>query len=151
MQWICDGTFNRFVVLRKWSISKGREWCKDTTDTLGIHDERTHVIRRFRIGFEIGDVVAYPFLLRVVPPNLTTLHVPRFARRITRSAVVHDTPVGGPGPGPVRVDSKTRWIVSSPSLHLRPGFSPRTGVEPVTARSRTVIAQPCKPGNLLSG
>ena len=57
-------------MFRKWPIGKGRERREDATDTFGIHDERPHVIRRVRIGFEVGHVVADPSLLRLVPPNL---------------------------------------------------------------------------------
>src|ERR1043166_7516239 len=138
MQRIRDRALHRFVVFRKWSISKRREWTKDTTDTLGIHDEWSHVIRRLRIDFEIGNVVADPSLLRVVPPDLPALVAPRLACRIAGSAVVHDAPVSGPRETPVRINAETRRIVRAASLHLRTGFGPRTGVEPVAAGACTV-------------
>src|SRR6185369_10782043 len=150
MQRICDRTLDRLVVLRKWSIGKCREWSKDATDAFGIHDERSHVIRRFRIDFEIRHVVAEPFLLRLVPPDLPALVVPGFPCGIARSAVVHNAAVSGPRPRPVRVNTKAGWIVGASSLHLRTGLSPRTGIEPVAARGCAVILQPGEPRQLLS-
>src|SRR6185369_5092994 len=104
-------------MLREWSIGKSREWRKDTTDAFGIHDKWPHVIRRFRIDFEIRNVVAEPFPLRLVPPDLPAFVIVRFARRIARRAVVHDAPVRRPRPRPVRVNAETGWIVSTASLH----------------------------------
>src|SRR6185369_3314194 len=139
MQRICDGTFHRFVVFREWSIGKSREWRKDATDTFGIHDERSHVIRRLRIRLEVRNVVANPLLLRFVPPNLPALHVPWFTRRIAGSAVVHDAAIGRPREAPIRINAETRWIVRTSSLHLSSGFSPGTGVQPVTTRRCAVV------------
>src|SRR3569832_507655 len=79
MQRIRDRTLHWFVVLRKRPVGKCGEWSKDTTDTLGIHDERSHVIRWLRIDLEIGNVVTDPLLLRFVPPNLPSLRIPRFS------------------------------------------------------------------------
>src|ERR1041384_7986854 len=68
MKWIGDRTFDRLVMFGKWSIGKGGEWPKDTPDSFGIHDERTHVIRGLGIDFEVWHIVPHPFLLRLVPP-----------------------------------------------------------------------------------
>src|SRR6266536_5687160 len=107
MQWICDRTLHRFVVFRKWSIREGRKRSEDSADALLVHDERTHVIARFRIDFEVGNIITDPFLLRIAPPNLSAFSIPGLARWITGGAVVHDATIGGPGPGPILIDAKT--------------------------------------------
>ena len=126
MQWIRDRTLDRFVMLRERSIGKRGQGCEDAADAFGVHDEGAHVIRRLRIGFEIGDIVTDPFLLGFVPPDLPAFHIPRLARWIAGGAVVHHTAIGRPGPRPVLIDSQARRIVRATSLHLRPGFSPGT-------------------------
>ena len=45
---------------------------------------------------EIGNVIADPFLLRFVPPDLFAVRVPRLAIEITRRAVVQHAPVRRP-------------------------------------------------------
>src|SRR5262249_41512744 len=113
--------------------------------------ERAHVIRRLRIDFEIRHVVADPLLLRLVPPDLAPLTVPGFSVEIARRAVVHDATIGGPRVAPVRINGNTRWIVRASSLHLCSGFSPGTGVQPITAGRCAVVLQPGETRKLLAG
>src|SRR6266404_1261500 len=124
MQGIGNRTLDRLVVLRKWPIREGREWREDAADAFRIHDKGTHVIRRLRIPFEIRYIVAYPLLLRFVPPNLSPLGIPGLAGGITRRAVVHHTPICRPGPRPVLINAEAGWIIRAASLHLRAGLSP---------------------------
>src|SRR5688572_25543175 len=103
-------------MLRKRTIGEGRKRSEDATHAFRIHDERPHVVLGIGINLEIRHVVADPFLLLLVPPNLSAFRVPWLARWITRSAVVHDTPVRGPRPTPVWIDSESRRILSAAAL-----------------------------------
>src|SRR5262249_33228627 len=140
----------RLVVLGEWSFRERCERREDAPYAFGVHDERPHVIRRFRIGFEVWHVVANPSLLRLVPPNLLARCIPRFARRIARRAVIHHATIRRPRPRPVWIDAEPRWVLSSSSLHLRPGFRPRSAIQPVTGGRRSIIFKPCEPRKLLA-
>src|SRR5258708_6431870 len=146
MQWICDRTLDRFVVLREWSIGESCQRTKYATDAFRIHDEGPHVILRIRVGLEIGDVISDPCLLRFIPPDLPPARIPGLACHVAGCTVVKHAPVRRPRPGPVGIDSQPRGIFRSASCELRSGFSPGTRVDPVTARSGAVIFQPGESG-----
>src|ERR1700752_378214 len=107
MKRIGDRTLNRLVMFGKRTICKSCEWSKDASHPFRIHDERTHMVRRLRIRFEVGHVVADPFLLCFVPPDLPAFRVPRLARWIAGGAVVHDATICRPRPGPVLIDPES--------------------------------------------
>src|SRR5260221_5786554 len=146
MKWICDRTLYRFVVLWEWSIGECRQRAKDAANAFGIHDEGPHVVLRIGVGLEIGDVIANPFLLPFIPPNLSAARIPGLTLDVAGCAVVKYAPVGRPRPGPVGKNTQTRRIFRSASCELRSGFSPGTGVDPVTAQSGAVIFHPGESG-----
>src|SRR6267378_2051548 len=103
MEWVVDRTFDRFVMFGERPIGKGGERPKDSSHALRIHDERTHVIFRLGIDLEVHHVVADPFLLLFVPPDLLSRWIPRLAVRVARRAVVKYAAIRRPGPAPARM------------------------------------------------
>src|SRR5215813_2680398 len=91
-------------------ISKGAEGSENSSDSFGIHDEGAHVILRFRVGFEVWDVVADPFLLWFVPPHLAAGGVPGFSFEVAGCAIVKDTAIRRPGPPPILVDAQSGGV-----------------------------------------
>ena len=126
VQRIGDRAFDRLVVFGKRPVRERGERREDAAHALRIHDERPHVIRRVRIGFEVGNVIADPLLLRLVPPDLSAVGIPGLAGRIARGAVVHHAAIRRPRPRPVRINAEAGRIVRAAALHLRAGFGPRT-------------------------
>src|SRR6266851_7133651 len=84
-----------------------REWAfhhlvagEQTADTLGVHDERTDRVGGLRGRRIVGDVDADP--PAAVPLNDRLGRVPGIAGQVGTGAVVENSPVGRPRPGPVR-------------------------------------------------
>src|SRR5258708_38101014 len=88
MKRVRDGAFGGLVVLGEGAIVEAAERDEDTSYTFGVHDERAQVIFGWRVGFEIGDVVADPGLLCFVPPDLAAGRNPGLAIQIARGAGV---------------------------------------------------------------
>src|ERR1700719_1548224 len=151
MEKIVNRTFDRFVVLGERSIGKGRERRKDSTYALRVHDERAHVIFWLGIDLEVRHVVADPFLLFFVPPDLFSRWIPGLAVNVTRRAIVEDAAIRRPGPAPSRMHTQTRRIGGIASRRLIAGFGEGAGVNPVAARRRTIIFQPREARKLLAG
>src|SRR5918995_3532012 len=89
---------------------------------------------------EIGDVVADPLALLLVPPDVLFLLGPRLTLGVGRGPVVEDATIRGPGPAPL---VRRRWL-------LRPGLAPPglvdaacvgSGVDPTTTRRRAVVLE----------
>src|SRR6202521_434365 len=100
MEWIVDRALGRFVVFGERSIGKGRERPKDSPYALRIHNERAHVIFGLGIDLEVHHIVANPFLLVFVPPDLFSGWIPGIASHIARRAIVEDPAIRRPGPPP---------------------------------------------------
>src|SRR4029077_11029120 len=105
VEWIFDWAFDRLVVLRKWPGGEQRQRGKNARYTLGIHNERPHVFRRFGVRFEVRHVVTDPFLRRLIPPDLSPRRVPGFPVRVARRAVVENPAVRGPRPSPTWIQA----------------------------------------------
>src|SRR5258705_13989676 len=99
---------------------------------------------------EVRDVIADPALFRFVPPNLASRRIPGLAVQIAGCTVVEHSPVRRPRPGPIGIDPEAGGILGSTPLRHGPRFSPRSAVDPVTARGRAVVLQPRKAWKLLS-
>src|SRR5512141_1708962 len=125
MQRILYWAFDLFVMLWEGSISHHTERHKDSRHSFRIHNERPHVILWSRIYFEVRNIDSYPFLSCFVPPDLLTLGIPRLAVDVTRSAVVQHAAICRPRPPPVRIDTQSRRIIRSATLHHRACLSPR--------------------------
>src|SRR6202023_605087 len=151
MEWIVNRTFDRFVVFRERSIGKGPERRKDSPYALRVHDERAHVIFWLGIDLEVHHVVADPFLLLFVPPDLFSRWIPGLAVNVGRRAIVNDAAIRRPGPAPSRMHTQTRRSGGIASGRLIAGFGEGAGVNPVAAGGRTVVFQPGKAGKLLAG
>src|ERR1041384_5569618 len=108
MQRVLYRAFGGLVMLRKWTVI---QWCEQPSDAFRIHDERAHVFLGCRIGFEIRHIVTAPALLRLIPPDLPTVSVPRFAGGIAGSPIVEYAPVGRPRPSPIRIEGDPRGIL----------------------------------------
>src|SRR6202051_3667301 len=142
--------FDRFVVLGERSIGKGRERRKDSAYALRVHDERAHVIFWLGIDLEVDHVVADPFLLLFVPPDLFPRWIPGLAVNVTRRAIVEDAAIRRPGPAPSRMHTRTRRIGGIASRRLIAGFGEGAGVNPVAAGGRTFVFYPRKARKLLA-
>ena len=101
-------------------------------------------------GFEIRYVVAYPFSGGFVPPNLFALGIPGLAVNIAGSAIVKDTPIGRPRPSPIGIDTHAGGVFGAAALHLRAGFGPHAGVNPIAAHGGAVVFEHRKTGQLLA-
>src|SRR5688572_22815170 len=97
-------------MFRKWTIGKRRERTKNAADAFRIHNKWSHVVFWVRIRFEIRNIVADPFLLRLAPPDLAPFDVPRFSVSVARGAVVHDASICRPRPSPIWINAQTRRI-----------------------------------------
>ncbi len=151
MQRICDGTFERLVMLGERTVGHAGQGYEQPADAFRIHDERTHVILGRRVGLEIRHVVADPALLRFVPPYLPPVVIPRLAVHVARRAVVHHAAVHRPGPAPVGINAEPRRIVRAAALHQRAGLGPGTAVQPIAGSGRAVVAQEREARQLLPG
>src|SRR6266481_9529282 len=110
MKRVVNRTFNWFIVFRERSIGKGRKRTKYSPYALWVHDERAHVIFRLGIDLEVGHVVANPFLLAFVPPDLFSRWIPGLAVHIERRAIVEHAAIRRPGPAPSRMHTHARRI-----------------------------------------
>src|SRR6185503_8922499 len=70
MKRIGDWAFEGLVVFGKRSLSESAERREQAADALGVHYERSHVVLRVRVRFEIGNVIAHPPARGFVPPDL---------------------------------------------------------------------------------
>src|SRR6202008_534807 len=89
------------------SIGKSCQRRKQSSYALRIHDKRAHVIFRFGIDLEVRYVVANPFLLAFVPPDLFSRSVPGLAVDVARRAIVEHAAIRGPRPAPSRMYTQT--------------------------------------------
>jgi hypothetical protein len=78
------------------------EGSEDASDGFRVDDERARAMLERRVGPEIRQIVADPFLLLLVPPE-SARRVPWLVRYVTGSAIVEDTAVHRPRPSPIRV------------------------------------------------
>src|ERR1700738_3300275 len=118
MERIFNRTFDRFVVFGERSIGKSPERPKDSPYALRIHDERTHVIFGLGIDLEVHPVVANPFLLLFVPPDLFSRWIPGLAVDVARCAIVEDAAIRRPRPAPSRMHTQARRIRGIASRRL---------------------------------
>ena len=96
MQRISNRTLDGLVVLGERTVGQSAERHENASHALRIHDERAHVLFGLRVGFEIGNVVTYPLLRRLVPPDLLARGVVGFAGEIAGRAVVEHAAIGRP-------------------------------------------------------
>src|SRR3984893_4675149 len=122
MQHVVHRAFYRLVEFGERSVGKRRERAKDSSYALRIHDERAHMIFRLGVDLEVGHVVANPFLLAFVPPDLFSRWIPGLAVHIARGAIVEDAAIRRPGPAPSRMHTQTRRIRGIASRRLIAGF-----------------------------
>src|SRR5690606_38405545 len=86
----------------------------ERTAPVALHDERVRAVERVdadgaglvavgrRLGpLDVGDVVAGPLPLLLVPPDVGLALAPRPPVGVGRRAVVEDAPVRGPDPAPL--------------------------------------------------
>src|SRR5438445_5414634 len=106
MQRILDGALDGLVKLWERPVGKSLEWTEQSADSLGIHDERTHMILRMGVRLEVRYVNSHPLLSPFVPPDLFAVCIPGLALQIARSAVVHNPSICRPRKGPVRINSQ---------------------------------------------
>ena len=139
MQRIVNRALNRFVEFGERSIGKSCQRRKQSSYALRIHDERAHVIFRFGIDLEIGYVVANPFLLAFVPPDLFSRRIPGLAVHIARRAIVEHAAIRRPGPAPSQMQTQTRRVRRIAPRGLISRFGERAGINPVATGRRTVI------------
>ena len=112
VQRIVAGTFNGFVEFWERAIGERAERGKNPADSLGVHDEGSHVILRIRIGLEIGNIVAGPFLGGFAPPDLAARSIPGLAVEVAGRAVVKHAAVCRPGPRPILMNAETGRVAS---------------------------------------
>src|SRR5216684_5697963 len=151
MEWIVNRTLSRFVMFGEGSIGKSGERPKDSSYALRIHDERTHVILGLGIDLEVHHVVADPFLLLFVPPNLLSRWIPRLAVHVAGRAIVKHAAVRRPGPAPARMYAQIRGVRRIAPCCLISRFGEGAGVNPIPAGRRAVIFEPREAGKLLAG
>src|SRR5208337_4069528 len=149
MQRVHQRTLKGLVVFREWSVVEA-ERHEQTSDALGVHDERAHVIFGCGIDFEIRNVNARPALLGFVPPNLAARRIPGLALEIAGGAVIEDAAIRRPRPSPIGINAETGWVFRSAALHHGAGFGPRSAVEPVSRERCAVVLEPGKARELLA-
>ena len=89
---------------------------------------------------EVGDVVADPLALLLVPPDVLFPLGPGLALGVGGGPVVEDAAVRGPGPAPlVRRRGLLRPRLAPPGLVDAAGVG--AGVDPTTARRRAVVLE----------
>src|ERR1700756_1515078 len=106
MQRIRDWALKGFVMLREWAVAHGAERHEKAPHPFWVHDEGSHVVLGCGIHLEIGNVIAHPGLLCLVPPDLAARGIPGLAIEIAGGAIVHDAAIRRPGPGPVGIYTK---------------------------------------------
>src|SRR3546814_1830445 len=94
-----------------------------------IHDEGTHAARRIFVELVVGYVGALPGL--AVPAYKAAARIERLAGQITRCTVVHNAPVGRPGPRPVQRLADAGGIAVVAASHLVAVRSPASGVQQI--------------------
>src|SRR5205807_3034440 len=89
---------------------------------------------------EVGDVVAGPRALLLVPPDVGLPLRPGLPRRVGRRPVVEQAAVGWPGPSPLRRDPALvqARLAAGGLVHAA---SEAAAVDPATARGRPVGLQ----------
>src|SRR5207245_3899659 len=132
------------------SIGHGAQRDKEPTHTLGVHDEWTHVVLGTGVRLEVGDIVADPGLLGLIPPNLPPRRIPRLTIEIAGSTVVHDAAVHGPRPGPVRVDAQPGGVICEAQLNHSFGFGTGTEIVLVNGHRGALLLHPYEPRQLLA-
>src|ERR1700674_456505 len=110
---VCDGALDGLVVLGERTIVEAAERDEDTSYAFGIHDERTQVIFGWRVGFEIGHIVADPGLFCLVPPDLAAGRIPGLAVHVAGGSVIEHAAIRRPRPRPIGIDSEARGIFGS--------------------------------------
>ena len=148
VQRIRDRTFDRFVEFRERPIRQRAKRYKETPHTLRVHDERSHVIFRSRIGLEVGNIVADPGLFAPRSTRLAGESDPTACRSRRRmrgckaraGSSATTTPSWDKCPGPM--DLRCRGAASARPLRsmIRNRASCRESVVP-SSRSQE------KPGN----
>src|SRR5207237_309913 len=113
VQQIGNGRFHWLVMRRQWPIDCSRRSIQPAL-AVGFHDERT--IARERVhaggillglvigrlfGIEIRIVKSRPFLLLLIPPDISLSLGPGLTFRIGGRAVVHHAPIVWPGKSPI--------------------------------------------------
>src|SRR3982074_2625087 len=151
MERIGDWAFERFIVFGERSVGKSSQRAEYSANALRIHDERAHVIPRGRICLEVGNVIAHPAVRGLVPPDLFAVGIPRLARKIARGAAIQNATVRRPRPCPILIEPQTRWIIRAATGELRSCLRPTSGIDPIPARSRSVVFQPSEARQLLTG
>ena len=105
MQEIRNRAFDGLIEFGEGTILHPTERHEQTSDAIGIHDERAHVIFGSGIHFEIGNVDAHPALLGFVPPNLAPRRIPGLAVEITGGAVIENAAIRRPRPSPIGINA----------------------------------------------
>src|SRR5207249_4995180 len=120
------------VVLGEGTIDKIRG--PKLGDALRNHDESIEGARR-RVGLEVWRIADPP---HAVPLNARSLGIPRPAAGIGAGAVVKNTAVHGPVPGPILVAAEARWVARVAAGHQVSGLGEAPAVKPVAARGGAV-------------
>ncbi len=138
MQHVHRGRFERFVMLRERPF-RHRGAGEQAPDAFGIHDERTDSIGRFRGRRIVWHVDAGPAC--AIPLDHRLGLVPGFSGQVRTSAVVEDSPICRPGPGPVGRDTLLARVRGVAPRHLVTLLRKAAGKDPAAGCGGAVIAQ----------
>src|SRR5215210_5389856 len=114
----------------------------------GVHAARVLVraVRWRLVSLEVGNVVADPLALCLVPPDILLALAPGLPFRVGGGAVVEDTPVHRPRPAPLQV----RVVAGLAAAGLIDAFGVDSGVDPTPTRRRAVVLELGEPTHRLA-
>ena len=116
---------------------------EETADALGVHAERllpSGGIRSLRAVGNVGNVIAVPHALRLIPPDKCLTGADGLAVLIAGGTVVKHVDVVGPDPCKVRIDAHVAVVFLPAALRHVDTVAIDARKDPHTRHRRTVVA-----------
>ena len=116
---------------------------KEAGDALAVHAERllsARGVRSLRAVADIGDIVAVPHALFLVPPDEFLPRPHRFAVLVTGGSVIQHVNVVRPDPGEVRIDAHAALVLLPAAPRHMDAVAVDTGEDPHARHRRAVVA-----------